>query len=92
LCGGRVGYIEGGEAYVLVGDFRAQLVPQLIGNLKIDLYNTGIELAAGTAQNLFTRLVKGARLSVRAVAGDGIQGVGYGKYAGAYRNPLVWLG
>jgi hypothetical protein len=78
--------IEGRELLVPGGDFRTQLVPKLIGDLEKDLHNARIELRSGAAQNLFARLIEAARLAVRPVAGDGVEGVGDGENAGADGN------
>ena len=86
---GHVGDVEAGEALVLAGDLRAQLVPQLVGNLEEDFHHGGVELRSGAAQNLFARRVEAARLAVGTVAGDRVQGVGQGKDARADGNLIA---
>ena len=65
------------------GDFRTQLAPKLVGDLEKHLHNVRIELRSGAAQNLIARHIEATRLSVRPVAGDGVEGVGDGENAGA---------
>jgi len=74
-----MGNIEGREVVVLPGDFRAQLEPQLIRDLQIDLDNCGIELRSRAADNLFARRVEGPRDAIGPVAGDGVKRIGNGE-------------
>src|ERR1035437_5600011 len=68
--------VKCGEALVLACDLRAQLVPQLVGNLEEDFDDGRIELGAGAAQHLLARGIEASCGAVGTVACDGVKRVG----------------
>src|ERR1035437_7255582 len=68
--------VKCGEALVLACDLRAQLVPQLVGNLEEDFDDRRVELGAGAAQHLLARGIEASCGAVGTVACDGVKRVG----------------
>src|ERR1700757_57628 len=70
---------EGRKAPVMA-DLLAEVLPESIGHFEVDGDDTGVELGAGTALNLFASGIEGPRLPVGPVGREGGEGVGHGEY------------